>query len=140
MEPTPLAAGASYEFAHRVVAADSAARLPLEPDDAFPDVLATSRMLALMEIAAARLMQPVLAAGTLSVGVGVELRHAAPTVPDEIVHVKASFVGMRGALYEFEIQVRDRAGLAGAGRHTRAAVSADGFRQQAMERFGAALQ
>ncbi len=136
----PLAPNACYAFEYRVGAADSAARLPLQPGDAFPDVLATSRMLALMEIAAARLMRPALSAHALSVGVGVELRHAAPTLAGEVVRVTARFVGMRGALYEFEVEVSDRAGVAGSGRHMRAAVAADRFHQHAMERFGAALQ
>ncbi len=58
---------------------DAAAMLELEARDRFPEVFATSRMIALMELAAARAMHPLLQPGQLSVGVGLEVRHTAAT-------------------------------------------------------------
>ena len=43
----------------------------LAPTDAFPEVFSTSRMIALMELAAARAMRPLLGEGQLSVGVSI---------------------------------------------------------------------
>ena len=58
---------------------DTARALSLESGDEFPEVFATSRMIALMELAAARLMRPLLGDDQLSVGVGVDVRHLAAT-------------------------------------------------------------
>ncbi|KAK6828829.1 hypothetical protein RU639_003419 [Aspergillus parasiticus] len=47
--------------------------------DKFPRVLATSHMVAIMEIAAARVLQPLLNLGQLSVGTNINITHSAPT-------------------------------------------------------------
>jgi predicted thioesterase len=92
------------------------------PDDAFPAVLATSRMIGLMEVSAARLMKPLLKPGELSVGVGVDIKHFAPTPVGEEVKVVATFLQQDGKLYLFEVEVFDRAGKVAGGKHTRAIV------------------
>src|SRR4029453_9587372 len=56
--------------------ADLASSLRFGPGDAFPPVLATARMVALMEVAAARVLAPFLGPGELSVGVRVEVTHS----------------------------------------------------------------
>ena len=48
-----------------VASSDLASALPLMETDAFPSVFATTRMVALMEIASARVLQPHLAPGQL---------------------------------------------------------------------------
>ncbi|HEY6806265.1 MAG TPA: hypothetical protein VI306_21985 [Pyrinomonadaceae bacterium] len=50
---------------------DMAKALSLSPEDEFPEVFATSRMIALMELAGARLMKRILGPNQLSVGVGI---------------------------------------------------------------------
>ena len=75
-----LAPNASLEFAYRVQEGDLAQILSIDPSDDFPAVFATSRMIALMELAAARLMRSELQSGDLSVGVGVEVKHTAVTL------------------------------------------------------------
>ena len=72
----------STASAHFIVApSDLASALNLEPEDAFPPVFATSRMVALMELAAARLLRPHLRPGELSVGVTLDVVHTAATPP-----------------------------------------------------------
>jgi fluoroacetyl-CoA thioesterase len=110
------------ELEHRVGALDSASVLPLAADDAFPPVLATSRMVALMEVAAARVMRPQLAPGQLSVGVGLNIEHLAATPLFETVRAVARHTGMQGKLHRFEVELHDRGGLVGRGTHTRAVV------------------
>jgi hypothetical protein len=58
---------------------DLANALPLADTDAFPAVFATARLVALMEIASARVLIPLLGAGQLSVGVSLDATHTAPT-------------------------------------------------------------
>lgn len=115
--------GASGSVSRTVTKEDLASALSLEPQDQFPDVFATSRMIALMELAAARVMRPLLGAGELSVGVTVDVTHSAATACGETVHVTARYVGREGKLYLFEVRAEDAGGLIGHGTHRRAIIS-----------------
>jgi len=95
------------------------------PADAFPPVFATARMVALMEVAAARLLQPFLAPGEHSVGVLVEVDHTAATPEGATVTATARYVGREGRLHAFEVSARDAGGEIGRGRHRRAVVTAE---------------
>lgn len=53
-----LEIGATAEAALVVRDSDTAAALAIAADDSFPPVFATSRMIALMELAAARVLRP----------------------------------------------------------------------------------
>ena len=120
-------------------ALDSAKRLALGPEDDFPDVFATSRMIALMEVAAARAMRGALTDGQLSVGVNVTIHHLAATPIGTPVTARATFTGMDGKLYRFAVQAWDAGGLIGEGEHTRAVVSTDRLIAGAMKRNAEAL-
>jgi predicted thioesterase len=126
--------GALGEATLLVAAADTAKALSFSPEDDFPEVLATTRMIGLMEIAAARAMRPLLQPGQLSVGVGVFVRHLAATPVGVLVRAVATFQGMDGKLHRFKVQAFDRAGLVGEGEHTRAIVGADRLVQGAISR------
>ena len=117
-----------------VGASDSARRLALETGDDFPDVFATSRMIALMEVAAARAMREILNDGQLSVGVNVTVRHVAATPIGGTVSARATFIGMEGKLYRFAVQAHDSGGLIGEGEHTRAVVSTERLMSGALKR------
>ena len=117
-----LPEGARASVSKRVEADDLASRLPLDPADSFPDVLATSRMIALMELAAARAMKPVLGDGELSVGVTVDVRHVAATPPGATVVATATLLRMEDKLYVFEVIASDDGGEIGRGIHRRAVI------------------
>jgi fluoroacetyl-CoA thioesterase len=104
---------------------DLASTLAVDPADAFPDVFATSRLVALMELAAARLMRPILAEGELSVGVTVDITHSAATPPGATVQASARFLGQEGKLYLFAVEAEDDGGEIGRGTHRRAIISAE---------------
>ena len=120
-----LAIDSHYELAYRVSGSDSPRTLCSEPGDDFPDVLATARMVGLLELAAARLMRPLLKDGELSVGVGVDVTHLAATPLFETVRARATFLGMDGKLYAFRVELFDDGGKVGEGRHTRAIVATE---------------
>lgn len=101
---------------------DLASSLRFGPGDKFPPVFATSRMVALMEVAAARLLAPLLEEGQLSVGSTVEIVHSAPTPLAGHVTARARFTGREGRLYVFEVTAEDDAGEVGRGTHKRAIV------------------
>lgn len=108
-----------------VASSDLASSLNLEPADAFPPVFATSRMVALMELAAARVLRPHLGEGETSVGVSVDVVHTAATPPGVAVTATGKFVGREGKLFLFEVSAADNAGEIGRGRHKRAVVASE---------------
>ena len=129
-----LTVSQALEIEYRVRESDLASALSIEPGDSFPAVFATSRMVALMELAAARLMNSELKPGELSVGVGVEVKHHAATLNGEIVRAKATFLGMDGKFFRFAVELFDAAGLAGSGQHTRAIVRTERLLEGAKKR------
>ena len=105
--------------------ADLASALSLEAGDSYPPVFSTSRMVALMEIAASRVLRPLLAHSELSVGVTVDVTHTAATPRGVKVTAAARYLGHEGKLFVFEVVARDRGGEIGRGTHKRAVVSAE---------------
>ncbi len=104
---------------------DLATIVNLEPTDGFPPVFATSRMIALMEVAAARVLRPHLAEGQTSVGVAVDVVHTAATPPGATAAATAKLVGKEGKLFVFEVTANDDAGEIGRGTHKRAIVATE---------------
>jgi len=114
--------------------ADLASSISTEGGDQFPAVLATARMIALMETAAARVLQPLLGPGELSVGVTVDITHSAPTPPGVLVIANARYTGREGQLFVFEISARDEGGEIGRGSHRRAVVTTERLQRAAANR------
>lgn len=112
-----------------------ASALPIEMGDAFPKVFATARMIGLMEIAAARVLQPLLSPGELSVGVTVDITHTAPTPPGVTVTATARYAGREGKLFLFEISASDPGGEIGRGWHKRAIVASERLESGAAKRI-----
>ena len=81
--------GAEASIELTVTPADTAARLGVEPGEAYPEVLATRTMIGEMERAAAKLLRPHLEPGQLSVGVRVEVEPTAPTPVGAVVVTRA---------------------------------------------------
>ena len=118
---------------------DLASSLPMEMGgDEFPAVLATARMIAQMEIAAARVLKPLLGPGELSVGVTVDITHTAPTPPGACVTTTARYAGREGKLFLFEVSATDPGGEIGRGWHKRAIVTSERLQSGAAKRVGSA--
>ena len=124
------------ELTYTIQSGDLAKNLSLDSQDEFPEVFATSRMIALMELAAARLMKPVLSENELSVGVNVT--HLAATPKNEEVKAVATYKGKKGSFYKFSVELYDRGGKVGFGAHTRAIVDTERLVQDAINRVNAA--
>lgn len=117
--------GDTAEASFTVQSADTASALSISSDDRFPEVFATSRMIALMELAAARLMKSDLNDGELSVGVSLNVRHTAPTPVGAEVRAVATYLGPAGKLFRFRVEAFDEAGSIGDGEHVRAIVATE---------------
>ena len=92
---------------------DLASALRFEPGDAFPPVLATARMVALMEVASARILAPHLGPGEFSVGVSVDAVHTAATPEGAAVRAEARYLGREGRVHLFEVIASDAGGEVG---------------------------
>jgi predicted thioesterase len=95
-----------------------------------PDVFASPFLLGAVEAAAARLMEPWLGEGEMSVGAGFELRHTAPTPLGWEVRTVATLVERKGSKFVFTVECFDELEKIGEARHTRFAVDAEGFAGQ----------
>ena len=112
----------SKKLIYKIQPSDLAKSLSTDLNDDFPEVFSTSRMIAIMELTAARLMKTELKEGELSVGVNVNVTHVAATPNNQDVTVIAKYTGMQGKLYQFDVEMFDKGGKAGFGTHTRAIV------------------
>jgi fluoroacetyl-CoA thioesterase len=105
-----------------VTPSDTARNIALSPTDAFPEVFATSRMIALMELAAARAIRPLLGDGQLSVGVSLNVRHTAATPVGSTVRAVATYLRTEAKLLHFRVEAFDESGSIGVGEHSRAII------------------
>jgi predicted thioesterase len=111
------------EASLRLVSPDSAEATQRSTDTAF--VPATSRMIELMEMAAARLMKSHLSEGESSVAVAMNVTYAAASLRHpgaSTMRAVASYSGISGRLHRFKINAFDESGLIGTAEHTRAVV------------------
>ncbi len=92
-------------------------------------VLATSRMIELMEVAASRLMQQLAGDGQTSVGIGTNVTHRASGPTRGVVRAVATCTGFSGRVHRFTVNVFDESGLVGSGEHTRAVVVASDLKR-----------
>ena len=130
-----LEIGEIAEFKMIATDEDMASALGDDSGDRFPEVFATSRMVAIMELAAARMMKKLLTPEQLSVGVGINIIHLAATPNHTEVRAAATFMGMEGKLHKFKIEAFDPGGLIGKGEHTRAIIDFDRIVASAKKRI-----
>jgi len=130
-----MQAGEKGEAAFIATDKDMAKALSISSEDDFPEVFATSRMIALMELAAARLMRGILEPNQLSVGVGVSIQHLGATPNNTEVRGVATFLGKEGRLYKFNVEAFDNGGKIGEGEHTRAIVDIERLLSGARKRI-----
>lgn len=114
---------------------DLASSLAPTSQDIFLPVLATPRLIGLMELAASRVMQPVIGPGEASAGVSIDMTHGAPTLEGAKVTVTARYVGRDGPLYVFHVIASDPAGEIGRATHKRAILTTDRLMAGAAKRL-----
>ena len=117
-----LPIGASASATWVVGESDLASRLSSEHGESFPPVFSTARMVALMELAAAKVLTPILSDGERSVGISIDIVHTAATPPGATVTAEARFEGLDGKRSKFYIVARDDGGEIGRGTHERAII------------------
>ncbi len=120
-----IGATASVSLVVRAEDCASALQLTDDPRDQYPEVFATTRMIALMEYAAAHLLHEFVSDGEMSVGVEVDVVHSAPTPIGAKVAATATYRGRDEKLFVFDVVAYDPAGEIGRGVHKRAIINRD---------------
>jgi fluoroacetyl-CoA thioesterase len=114
--------GATAQVEMVVAEQDLASALNHITGDTYPSVFATTRAIALCELAAGRVLVPLLSEGELSVGVVVDVMHTAATPTGARVLATARYTGRDGKLYAFKVSVKDPGGEVMTGVHKRAVI------------------
>jgi predicted thioesterase len=94
-------------------------------------VLATPRVVALVEEAAVAAVDGLLDDTHTTVGMAVQLDHLAPTATGRVVVASATVEAVSGRRVSFQVQVADDRGLVAVGRVTRVVVEIDRFMTRA---------
>ena len=92
-----------------------------------PAIFSTPAMIGLMEVAAAKAIEPHLPPGTISVGTRIEVDHRKAVSQGTTVQAHARFVGNQGRFLVFEVEARAGDILIGSGRVYRAIIPRPGF-------------
>jgi fluoroacetyl-CoA thioesterase len=102
-------------------------------DSKLPAVLSTPAMIGMMELAAARAVQPELSPGVITVGTRIEVDHLKAVTLGSTVHAHARLVGREGRFLVFEVEACSGQRLIGRGRVFRAIVEPAQFATAAEE-------
>ncbi|RJF95516.1 thioesterase family protein [Noviherbaspirillum saxi] len=131
MEQIMLKTGDSTAVSIIVEQGDLAAAFADFENESYPEVLSTPAMLGLMERACARLLEPLLKDGEMSVGAKVQLSHFSPSAMGSFVTAVATFERQEGSLFWFRLRAYDGAGDVGKGEHARAIVRQSDIEEKA---------
>lgn len=105
----------------------------------FPEVFATGFMVGVMEWACVKALGPHLAPELGSVGVHVDISHAAPTPIGFTVTIETKVLAVEGGRVSFEVSAHDGVHLIGRGQHDRAIINTEDFSARVEKKRAQAL-
>ena len=97
-------------------------------------VLATPALIACMENACMRLVQPAFGEGITTVGTRVEVAHLAPTPDGARIQVTATLLATDGRRFTYRVEASDESGKIGEGSMERQSVRLSSFGEKAEAR------
>ncbi|MGA8034784.1 MAG: hotdog domain-containing protein [Candidatus Acidiferrales bacterium] len=100
-------------------------------DSRLPPVLSTPAMIGMMEVAAAKAVQPSLPEGAITVGTRIEVDHLKAVPGGTLVFATARLARYQGRFLVFEVEARTESFTLGRGRVFRAIVEPKSFTQRA---------
>jgi fluoroacetyl-CoA thioesterase len=103
-----------------------------------PAVLATAMMVGFVEATCIDLMRPHLDDGEHSVGIHIDMSHAAPTPAGSVLRAEVALEAVEGRILTFRVRAFDSAGPIGEGMHRRAVIRLARFAEKVAERSGTA--
>ena len=96
--------------------------------------LATPALIACMENACMRLVQPAFGEGITTVGTRVEVAHLAPTPEGARIQVTATLLATDGRRFTYRVEASDESGKIGEGSMERQSVRLSSFGEKAEAR------
>jgi predicted thioesterase len=102
--------------------------------DGMPAVLATPRLIGLLERTAREAVYPFLEPDERTVGVEIELRHLAPTPMGANVTCHARVISTDGPFINYQVEARDEQEVIARGIHKRAVVRIGRFARRVKEK------
>jgi len=131
-----LKPGLTHRFAYKVPRNKTVSHLYPEEADfrPMPDVFATGFMVGLIEWTCMQLLAPHLDPDEGSLGVHVDVSHAAATPPGLTITVDAECVVVDGPRITFKVKAHDGVDAIGEGRHQRFVVAWDKFNARVAEK------
>lgn len=135
-----LKPGETATFSYRVPAEKTVPHLYPEAPEfrAMPTVFATGFMVGLMEWTCLKVLEPHLEPGEGSLGVHIDVSHAAATVPGQTVTVEAECTKVHGRRISFRVKAHDGIDVIGEGHHDRIVVPWNRFVARVNEKAKAA--
>jgi len=103
-------------------------------DAKLPPVLSTPAMIGMMEVAAAKAIQPTLRRGAISVGTRIEVDHLEAVPAGAKVSASARLTHINGRFLEFAVEARSGGHVIGRGKVFRAVVEPQKFHSRAKTR------
>lgn len=97
-------------------------------------VLATPALIACMENACMRLVQPAFGEGITTVGTRVEVAHLAPTPEGARIQATATLLATDGRRFTYRVEASDESGKIGEGSMERQSVRLSSFGEKAEAR------
>jgi fluoroacetyl-CoA thioesterase len=134
MSPQSIPLGSEAK-AIQIVSKDDLASILGEVDDIFPKVFATSKMIALMEIAASRVLKKFLSNSECSVGIEININHVSPTSIGAKVVAHAILIEIVDHIFTFTVKAFDESGLIGEGTHKRSIVDIERLEKGALSKI-----
>ena len=134
MSPQSIPLGSEAK-AMQIVGEDDLASILGDVDDIFPKVFATSKMIALMEIAASRVLKKLLESGECSVGIEININHVSPTSIGAKVKAQAILIEIVDNIFIFKVKAFDESGLIGEGIHKRSLVNIERIEKGALRKI-----
>jgi len=119
----------------QIVTQDDLASILGDKDDIFPQVFATSKMVALMEIAASRVFNKFLSSTECSVGIEININHVSPTSIGAKVRAQAILIDIKNNIFTFNVKAFDESGLIGEGTHKRSLVDIERIEKGALKKI-----
>jgi fluoroacetyl-CoA thioesterase len=105
-------------------------------DPHLPPVLSTPAMIGMMEVAAAKAVQPFLTEGSITVGTRIEVDHLKAVPSGTLVYATARLARYEGRFLIFDVEARTASVTLGRGRVFRAIVEPKSFTARADARIG----
>jgi len=103
-------------------------------DPRLPAVFSTPAMIGMMEVAAAKAVQPALPPGAITVGTRIEVDHIKAVPAGTKVLATAKLAEINGRFLIFDVEARSEKDLIGRGRVFRAIVDVSRFSSEAAGR------